>query len=788
MSALLDHETSGTRSKIRKNSGVWRRWSLKPHELRCALILLLSFGMMAALAGPFLAGRIYTADDLGAFHLPMRAFYADCLARGEPFDWSPQLFCGFYLTGEGQIGGYHPLHLLLYRFLPLSVAFDLECLISSPFIFLGMFLLLRRWRVGRSAALFGALTFAFSGFSLLHFIHVNAIAVVAHLPWLLLAIDCLLVPLGRGLRDMNGESKLAGEPLSIGMRGSPTLFAGISLALLIGSQLLLGYPQYVCLSAVAEVGYAALLIWPACGGKSAPGERPADRLCSDCRRNVVRRLLSIMGWIGLGILIGAVQLLPTFDALQESSRQSANEEFTAWGSLDPLNLIQLVAPYLFKTRVVGQNTHELGLYAGAATLVLAVYCLSRRAKNRRLRQFKTGAAALVALGFLLAFGEHGPVQWLVAHAPLVNRFRFPCRAIVLVHFGLALLAALGFAALVGPRQCIEAKDRGAKSIWIVAGLSIAAAIAGPLLWPDYVASPLLVCVGPFAIATAAWLLTQAKRGARWALMALAAASAIDLGTYGMSYAVYRETPPLDRFLAFQPCPPGTADGRLALDLASPIRPALHAGNQLLLRGYRRADGYAGLEPASQLDYRQTAALRIAGVQWVAEGAHLAERSALSPATPGWLAVSSPLPRARLVSQVVESKDPAIDIARIRLESTALVEQPLDLEPGPKGIAEISTDQPGDIRLVIESPSRQLLVMAERYHAGWQATASGKPLTILRVNGDFMGCIVGPGRSDIEFQFRPPSLQWGRWLSLLGLGLVGVVAVLRTGIRENSERR
>ena len=30
--------------------------------------------------GPPLVGRVYTADDLGAFHLPMRAFYQQCLS------------------------------------------------------------------------------------------------------------------------------------------------------------------------------------------------------------------------------------------------------------------------------------------------------------------------------------------------------------------------------------------------------------------------------------------------------------------------------------------------------------------------------------------------------------------------------------------------------------------------------------------------------------------------------------------------------------------------------------
>ena len=133
--------------------------------------------LLAALAGPFFAGRVYTADDLGAFHLPVRAFYAEQLARGESYDWMPGLFSGFYLTGEGQAGVYHPLHQLLYRFLPLRAALGWEYLLSYPLMMLGTWLLLRR-RLGRGdAAMFGALLFTFSSFNLLHFVHPNAVAV-----------------------------------------------------------------------------------------------------------------------------------------------------------------------------------------------------------------------------------------------------------------------------------------------------------------------------------------------------------------------------------------------------------------------------------------------------------------------------------------------------------------------------------------------------------------------------------------------------------------------------------
>ena len=111
-------------------------------------VLIVSIvALFTILAWPILRGEVYVADDLGEFHLPLRTFYAQQLARGESFDWCPDLYCGFYLTGEGQIGGYHPLHWLLYRTLPLSLAFDLECWLSYPIMLVGLYVLFVRLRL-----------------------------------------------------------------------------------------------------------------------------------------------------------------------------------------------------------------------------------------------------------------------------------------------------------------------------------------------------------------------------------------------------------------------------------------------------------------------------------------------------------------------------------------------------------------------------------------------------------------------------------------------------------------
>ena len=147
-----------------------------------------SLAMLAWMGRSIVTGEIPFTGDLLHFHYAVRDFYARALAAGHGFDWIPGLFGGYYLVGEGQLGGYHPLHLLLYRMLPLDRALAVELVAAYPFMFAGTWLWMRRW-CGESAAAFGAMTATFCGFMLVHGVHPNMVGVVAHVPWLLWALD-----------------------------------------------------------------------------------------------------------------------------------------------------------------------------------------------------------------------------------------------------------------------------------------------------------------------------------------------------------------------------------------------------------------------------------------------------------------------------------------------------------------------------------------------------------------------------------------------------------------------
>jgi hypothetical protein len=730
--------------------------------------------LFLALSAPALCGFVPTADDLGAFHLPLRAFYAKALESGEAWDWCPGLFGGFYLTGEGQAGTYHPLHLLLYRLLPLGWAWNIECLASYPFLFCGACLLLRRRGFAQAEALFGALVFTFCGFNLLHFVHVNAIAVAAHIPWLLYAIDRLVS------RSADWQS----VPTTSKTDWQSVLQSVCFIAALTGSQLLLGYPQYVAYSLLAEALYLALAL-------------------HEQKRSVLRHGSAWLIAKVFGLALAAVQILPTFEAVADSVRQSADSSFSESGSLHPLNVVQLVAPYLFATRVVGQNTHELSLYVGIVPLLLAIVALSGpqseyKAAATALRRF---AVALGVLGGLLAVGKHGPLHQWLAHLPLAGYFRFPCRAVVLFELGFALLAAMGFAAIYRASRSERPLVLPRKTLWLVAVAGLGAAAAGPWLWPEYTAADWRVWFGPLVLLLAMVLLNLAAKGRPLALHAIVVLAAIDLGVYGLSYAVYRETYRLSDYIAHTPEPQTRRGERIALDLAGGNDKGLRVGNQILLAGFARIDGYAGLVPARALDYRQPAALRAASVAAVAANAPVAEAESLHAGGDGWLYIAEPLPRARLVRLHRATEEPAAEIARIDLGSQVLIERSRlayverSLGDSANALASadsvrIVSDRPGNVVIEVNTSRPAILVLNESYHRGWNVGSKQTGLAPttkgwcpqrlpvprpLRVNGDFLGCLVPAGHSTVEFRFAPTSLRYGRLVSVCGLGLIVILS-------------
>ena len=250
---------------------------------------------------------------------------------------------------------------------------------------------------------------AFSGFTLYNLMHVNHIATLAHAPWLLLACHGVIA----------------------GKRAAASLALA---ALVTGSQLLTGNPQYVWITLVLTICFCAWQWSRAAGGRA-----------------IAALALAAL----LGGLIGSIQLLPSIEFFTDSARAIWTPEQAVTFSLSPLNLIQLWTPFAFRFRVFAPGedgiVHEFIVYNGAlCTIALAWIALRWQAITHR--KLVVALLALALLGLWLAFGRYGGIYPWLARLPVLSGFRAPSRHIVLFQFALAGLAGIAFEDLVAMVQ------------------------------------------------------------------------------------------------------------------------------------------------------------------------------------------------------------------------------------------------------------------------------------------------------------------------------------------------
>ena len=701
-------------------------------RVRIALALLSALGVLAAIWGMIVTGRVYDPagelNDLPHFYGPLRLSYAQALAAGRSFLWDPGLRCGFYAHGEGQGGFMHPLHLLMYRALPFRAALDMETWLSYPVLWLGTYAFLRRLLGRVDAALFGSIAFAFSGSQLLHIHHLNGPAVFAQLPWLLLAIDTLL-------RDP---------------RPRRAALAQCAAALIVGSQWLMGYPMWVWMSTLVAAGYTLFLMpeWVS-----------------------VWRPTRLAFAMAAGFLIGGIQVVPTYDSLAHSYRAKPTAEFLATGSLDPANIVQFVAPYLFRSKAVAPRDYmtartEYALYPGAVVTVLIASLIARPPITPTLRRMALASAMLGTVALLLCFGAYTPMFAISSRLPVLKLFRMPARYNAIVQFSTAILASIAYMDLTDS----SSKDLRPRARDLILGLPLVASLTacavpwalaklrpgGTLL--GNISPSWKVAAGPALIGLATWLVWRASRGSRPALAALAVMAAVDQGVYGLAEFWSRSPATLAALARDEPTPPTPRGHRVEglTDLA-------------IWDGTRLADGYMALEPSRRLDPEDPRARRLAGVGWIWE-----------PPT-GWVASPDPLPRVRLVAESTVQAGPEIDLEAIDLARSAIVESNIRLEASPRGDARILVDVAGRVEAETAAPSRQLAILSESYHEGWMARVDGQESAAIRVNGDFLGCVVPPGSHRVVWEFRPSSFRVGAAATALGLGATLVMLIL--GLRQ-----
>ena len=118
------------------------------------------------------------------------------------------------------------------------------------------------------------------------------------------------------------------------------------------------------------------------------------------------------------------------------------------------------------------------------------------------------------------------------------------------------------------------------------------------------------------------------------------------------------------------------------------------------------------------------------------------------------------------------------------ESSALDMTRYDLATDSQTVS-LATERPQPEHLVvrIESPTPRVLIFAETFIPGWEATLDGQPTETWRANAYYQAVWVPAGSHEIVFRYQPVAFRLGVMIALIALPLLAIAWSLPAVIRR-----
>lgn len=405
-------------------------------------LVLVYFFKAATLQGIFITGDL-TTSDLTNLNYPIRHFLGECLKKGILPLWTPDIYSGFPVFAESEMGGFYPPNLLLFFVLPTYIAFNYSVILNFFLCGLFFFLYARSINLTTFASFIGAFSFAFSGFFVMHLKHTNMIYTACWLPLLFFLVEMFF-----RCQTLNVEFMT-----KFYIQG---LTPAISIGLVFGVQILAGHFQIAYYSILATSIYLIFRFGSLIFFYST-NIRPKVSLLNrfkwiDIRKPALKILLALLIIYIIGAGLSCIQILPTkeFTALATRAGGLTFQDASSW-PYHPKNLITFIFPYWFGDYAKGEYPStiegEMVLfwencgYVGVFTLILSfVGLISSFLKRGEVRFF----TILGLFSILLVFGKYTPLyEFFWNYLPGLKFFRFPNRFLLLVEFSLCVIACFG---------------------------------------------------------------------------------------------------------------------------------------------------------------------------------------------------------------------------------------------------------------------------------------------------------------------------------------------------------
>ncbi len=352
-------------------------------------------------------------SDLWMFNIPIKFFLSTSLKQNMLPLWSKDIGSGFPLIAESQIGAFNPINLIIYKFLPFVVAFNILYIVTFLTTAFGTFFFCRSISISKISSFFSSIIFTFSGFFIAHITHVNLIQTASLLPWLFFL-----------------TYKIFQKP-----QKNFVIFFSLATTISFFS----GFAQVTFITFIGIFLFLVFLIF----NKLFSGK---DKKFMD--KNIFTPVIMIViGVIG-GIAISSIQLIPSFEFLLLSQRsQGFSLQNATYFSFPPEHLLGFIDPFVFGNPATGtyppfwifngsifwENTG----YIGILPILLIFLCFIKIKKNKFIIFF----LLLLLISALLMLGSYSPIKGIYS-LPLFSLFHVPSRFILLFIWASALLTGI----------------------------------------------------------------------------------------------------------------------------------------------------------------------------------------------------------------------------------------------------------------------------------------------------------------------------------------------------------
>lgn len=765
------------------------------------------------LFAPFLVGAqmLYWGTPLLQFY-PWRLAALESVRAGFLPLWNPWLGNGAPLAANYQSALFYPPN-WLSLFLPLDLSLNWLMVLHIIWAGVGMVKLARALGYSLLGQAVAGLAFGMGQYVVARASFYSINAAVAWLPWVIWAVDRLL----------NAQYAIHNAEFSRftfhASRFTPHV---LSLSIILALQLLTGHAQTTWYTYLL---LAAWVLWRIF-------KRPITQ--SSITKVITNSLILLLSFL-LALLLASIQLLPTFELLQQSPRAEAAEyEFVMTYSFSPWRLLTFLAPDFLGNPARGQfygygNYIEDAVYVGIIPLLFSLVALSKVFRRQSPHhEFSTPLILLVLIlpfTLVLALGRNTPIfPWLYANVPTFDMFQAPTRMMAWFVFALALLGGWGVEQWKVPQgralYWTRLGTAGAVALMGTAGATLLVVDAGTRVgqllntaaWAALTLGVNLLAVGLLS------LLKPSGQSFKWEL-AVAACLAVDLmvANYGLHPPapadLYRASTESGRALAaelgeqrlyqfpadrervmFEPYFSFLTYGE-ALDLSVGAR-AVQLPNVGILSDLASANNFDPLVSKYYKGFtdvvsetQSVALLNLMNIGAVASSERLPWEAIASAREVTFYRVPGEAKRLWLLpeseAQVLEVTDEFASRAAIASPTFDPTQQVV-LESADAGwlasaplSVPIAPNNPNGFSISLNLHQAHWVVLADTWYPGWYAYVDGQPATLRRANYAFRAVWVPAGPHRVEFLYSPPSFQLGAALTgvglMISLGLAGWLA-------------